>query len=203
MELVLVLCDLKRLFGGCGVGDFERFDFLAADIDHKNGAPQLYIGIYVGGKVADETGNGVFTRSFGTGIIHIGSILGGGGEANEQGMLFDIAIREDDFGAIEGDVFDDVFFGSIGDGTFYLEFGHGPEEQLVYGVGIGGVAIGFVFDDPFPIDFFQGKEGEFGIVGADGDFIDLFRVFEGEQIVGDSGGLVAILPEEGEDHQCG
>ena len=111
-------------------------------------------------------------------------------------MLFYIAIGEDDFGSIEGDVFDDVFFGGIGHGTFHLEFGHGPKQQLIYGVGISGVAILFISHQPFAIDFFEGEVGEFGVVGAEGDFIDLFGRFEGEQIVGYGGGLVEVTPKQ-------
>ena len=57
---------------------------------------------------------------------------------------------------------------------FHLEFGHGPKQQLIYGVGIGGVAIVFISHEPFAIDFFEGEVGEFGVIGAEGDFIDLF-----------------------------
>ncbi len=48
LQLVLLLGDLKRLFWGAGVGDFEGGDFLAAHIDQKYGAPQLDVGIKVG-----------------------------------------------------------------------------------------------------------------------------------------------------------
>ena len=178
MQLVLFLGDLERLFRGCGVGDFERCDFLAVYIYHKYRAPKLNVGIEIGGEITDETRDGDFTRSFGIRKIHISSILGGGCEAHEDGMDGVVAVGEDDFGAIEGNVFDDVFFGGIGHGAFYLEFRHCPEKKLVHRVGVGRKTVRIISHDPFAIDLFEGEVGHFGIVGADGDFVDGLGRFE-------------------------
>lgn len=111
-------------------------------------------------------------------------------------MNFLVVVGENDFCAVEGDVFDHIFFGCIGHGAFDLKFWHRPEKQLIDGVGVCGECELFISGDPFPINFLQGEVGQFGIVGGDGDFIDILGCFEGEEIVRDLGGLVHVSPKQ-------
>ena len=125
-----------------------------------------------------------------------------GGISHVNGVKFIVAIGKYGLGAIEGDVFDDIFFGGIGHGAFHLKFWHRPKKQLVYRVGIGGITVRFVAHQPFAIHFFQGEVRHFGVVGADGDFVDLLGVFKCEQVVRDGGGLVEV-PPQGEEEDDG
>ncbi len=180
LQLVVFLGDFKGMLGLVGVGNFERCDFCCVGLYHINGSPKLYVGIKVWGEVAHESGYCDFAGSFDAWVIHIGGVLRWGCETHEDGMDFLVVVRENDFCAIEGDVFDHIFFGGIGHGAFDLKFRHRPEEQLIDGVGISGECELFISGDPFPIYFFKGEVGQFGVVGCDGDFIDIFGRFEGE-----------------------